>query len=461
MLITSTQADELLSTLSSLSGLDPRLAEKCTGLIRSERYDEAVSRAFVVLEERLRDTLGVRGGAGVNLAEKAFAHESGELADRLMLARAEVNGIRNLFVGAFKAYRNRAAHTIAGYSLDEARAIVHLVNLLLLVLEQVRSSPAHSVREDVAQLLAPQALGRLRSFLEALDGIGIRKATGVGSTAYKASLQYHPPSWDAPRPYPVTVLYVHAVGGKPVVSFRTSSLRQVVGVDVDSLERDLLQLGCERAAAKTTPVRLDLDRHNDQSVFDRVFDQLRGMMEQHRVSHVPRAPRPAGPRKGAMQAELGQVGAGTKRVPTESDSLLMEFWAQLLHQANQRTDLHARNTPAGGAILTAASGARHILYLYRIRMHDAEAGLLIQRETLEETKRAFDRLSRSKDVIEERFGGSLVWLRQDDVLVSYIKAMVKSGGLRDRDRWPEIHEEMVDAMVRFEKAIAPELARLD
>jgi hypothetical protein len=32
---------------------------------------------------------------------------------------------------------------------------------------------------------------------------------------------------------------------------------------------------------------------------------------------------------------------------------------------------------------------------------------------------------------------------------------------RDRDRWAEIHEEMVDAMVRLETALGPEIARLD
>ena len=70
MLITDKQVDELLSKLSDLSGLDPELVRGCSLLIRSERYDEAVSRAFVVLEERLRELLKVRGGSGVDLSQK-------------------------------------------------------------------------------------------------------------------------------------------------------------------------------------------------------------------------------------------------------------------------------------------------------------------------------------------------------------------------------------------------------
>jgi uncharacterized protein (TIGR02391 family) len=283
MLITSSQADELLSTLSNLSGLDPRLAETCGGLIRSQRYDEAVSRAFVVVEERLRDTLGVRGGSGVHLSEKAFAPDSGDLVDRLGRARGEVDGIRNLFVGAFKAYRNRAAHTMADYTLDEARAIIHLVNLLLLILEQVGKAPSHPVRQDVANLLEPGAIARLRSFLENLDAIGIRKGEGKSGTPYQATLQYNPPSWEAPRPYAVTVFYLITIRGKPMLAFRNASLEQVVGLDLDSLEQDLLRAGCVRVGVKTTRIRLYLDRYNDQEAFDELYRILRDLMEKHRV----------------------------------------------------------------------------------------------------------------------------------------------------------------------------------
>ena len=282
MLITNEQADELLSTLSHLSGLEKSLAQTCSGLVRAQRYDEAVSRAFVVLEERLREALGLRGGAGVHLSEKAFAPESGELVDRLMRPRGEVDGIRNLFVGAFKAYRNRTAHTMAGYSLDEARAIIQLVNLLLLILEQVQEAPSHSIRSDVAKLLDHETGARLRAFLASLEDIGIRKGEGKSKTPYQATLEYHPSSWDAPAPHTVTVFYLAASHDEPTLAFRCISLADVVGLDIDALEQALLRLGARRVRAKTTPIRLSLARHNDQETFDRLFDILRDLMDEHR-----------------------------------------------------------------------------------------------------------------------------------------------------------------------------------
>ena len=35
------------------------------------------------------------------------------------------------------------------------------------------------------------------------------------------------------------------------------------------------------------------------------------------------------------------------------------------------------------------------------------------------------------------------------------------GGYRDEDRWADVHEEMVDAMIRLEKALRPYIAKLE
>lgn len=283
MLITNTQVDELLSQLSDLSGLDEELAERCGVLIRSQRYDEAVSRAFVVLEERLRELLAVRGGTGVHLSRKAFAPETGQLVDRLNRPSAEVEGIRDLFVGAFKTFRNRAAHTVAGYTLDEARAIIHLVNLLLLVLERVRRAPTQRVPKRIAQALTPAVTERLQGFLGSLQGIGIGQGEGKAWTPYRATLEFKAPSWEKSRPDHVTIFYLTLIRKKPVLAFSSKILSQVVELEIQQLEADLLQAGCTRVGVKDTPIRLFLSERNDQATFDRFYEILRGLMDKHCV----------------------------------------------------------------------------------------------------------------------------------------------------------------------------------
>jgi hypothetical protein len=79
------------------------------------------------------------------------------------------------------------------------------------------------------------------------------------------------------------VFYLYPTRGKPVLAFRTISLEQVAALDLDSLEQELMALGCVRAHAKTTPIRLYLDQHNDQATFDQLYAILRDLMEKHRV----------------------------------------------------------------------------------------------------------------------------------------------------------------------------------
>ena len=93
-------------------------------------------------------------------------------------------------------------------------------------------------------------------------------------------------------------------------------------------------------------------------------------------------------------------------------------------------------------------------------MDDAEAGLRIRRDTVEESKSIFDSLYANRDAIERAFGDRLEWLRLDDARNSRIRCVISFGGLRDRDRWPEIQDRMIDAMVRLERALKPEIQQL-
>ena len=283
MLITHTQVDELLSTLDDLSGLDEELSEICSGLIRAERYDEAVSRAFVVLEERMRNLLGMRGGTGVNLAQKAFGPKSGEFLDRMNRPATEVEGIRDLFVGAFRAYRNRAAHTVAGYSLAEAQGIIHLVNLLLLILNQVSQAPTEQVPQGVAETLGSTATERLRVFLERLKAIGIKSESGKTVIPYRANVKFQSPSWAEPRPHFTTIFYLSKSANNPRLQFHSAGFKHIVGLDIEQIETDLLQAGCVRVSAAGTPIRLFLSEHNDQATFDRIYEILRALIEKHGV----------------------------------------------------------------------------------------------------------------------------------------------------------------------------------
>jgi uncharacterized protein (TIGR02391 family) len=282
MLITSEQVDELLSVLADLTELDEELVQRCGFLIRTERYDEAVGRAFVVLEERMRALLGIRGGAGRHLVNKVFSSKDTQFTDRLSRPDEEVAGLRALFEGSFAAFRNRAAHTLADYGRDEARAIIHLVSLLLLVVDQMEKAPQQQISAKTSDMLGAAVTQRLNSFLTSLLAIGIGPEKAKASIPYKARLHYHAPTWEEPRAHPVTVFYLTS-GRSPKLAFNTGSLTNVPGLDVEQLTDRLLAAGCSQTTAmKSIPLLLE-DR-NDQATFDRLYEILEDLMLKHRAS---------------------------------------------------------------------------------------------------------------------------------------------------------------------------------
>jgi hypothetical protein len=237
MLVTDAQVDELLETMIELSGLDPELAETCGPLIRSEQYDEAVSRAFVLLEEHLRELLRVSSGTGRRLVEKLFATDAQYVA-RLRLPANEIGGLRSIFDGSFAAFRNRAAHTMVGYTLEEARSIVQLVNLLLSILEQMKQPLPPVIPAEIAETLGPAATGRLQEFLGRLETIGVGKGRGKGLIPYRTLLRYKSESWDEPRPHSVAIFYLTMDRDeRPALAFNTPYLAKVPGLDRQELER--------------------------------------------------------------------------------------------------------------------------------------------------------------------------------------------------------------------------------
>jgi len=180
-------------------------------------------------------------------------------------------------------------------------------------------------------------------------------------------------------------------------------------------------------------------------------------LEAYRIGDSPPAPLltvVAGP-----SPEAKQIG-GQKKELAQRHVLRLEFWGQLLERAKEHTSLHARISPGKEHWISAGAGKSGLAFNYVIRMSDAQVELYIDQGEGEANKRIFDRLFVSKEKVEEAFGEPLEWQRLDDRRACRIRHRLPLGGLADRDRWPEIQEAMIDAMVRLEKALKPRIKRL-
>lgn len=129
------------------------------------------------------------------------------------------------------------------------------------------------------------------------------------------------------------------------------------------------------------------------------------------------------------------------------------FWESLIALAEGKTDLHANISPSTYDSLNVRKGGSTYLS-YVINQRNGRVGLYTYRAEV------YDELYSHKQEIEAAFGESLLWTRREPGKTSRIAYDLTAGGYKDESEWPTIQATMVDAMVKFEKALAPFLAKL-
>jgi hypothetical protein len=157
--------------------------------------------------------------------------------------------------------------------------------------------------------------------------------------------------------------------------------------------------------------------------------------------------------------EARQAGTQKKEL-AERHVLRLEFWSQLLERAKQKTPLHAHISPGKENWVGTSAGTSGLAFNYVIRMGDCRIELYIDSGNAEENKSIFDTLYAQRKRIEEVFGRSLDWQRMDDRRGCRICYTMPGRGLRDGDQWPETQDQMIDAMIRLEQALKPEIQSL-
>lgn len=120
------RGEELRLTIS-----DPELRRRCADILDSDGpFDRVVREACVVLEDRVRRTIGVGARLrGTALMEHAFGPKDGKL--RFSDDSEVQRGVMELYRGTMAFFRNPTGHGLQDLPRDEAIRVVVLVDLLL------------------------------------------------------------------------------------------------------------------------------------------------------------------------------------------------------------------------------------------------------------------------------------------------------------------------------------------
>lgn len=156
----------------------------------------------------------------------------------------------------------------------------------------------------------------------------------------------------------------------------------------------------------------------------------------------------------AGPSEEARDAGSVKKSLAERHDLRERFWSWFIPSAARRTTLH-RDCPATGLNWISARTNRPGMFLnYAIKQHAWRVELYIDRSGgAEENLRSFEFLRERREEIETRFGGPLDWQALEDRRACRVCLEVEGGGWRDEDQWPQVTNDMVDAMVRLDEAL--------
>lgn len=144
-----------------------------------------------------------------------------------------------------------------------------------------------------------------------------------------------------------------------------------------------------------------------------------------------------------------------------SNNVLVRFWQTFLTNTEGRLALNARMSPSDHSSIGATTGVRGVTFYYVANKEDQRVEIYINRGDSEVNKSVFAQFESNKEEIERAFGEPLSWeglLGKRACRIAYRFPYV--GSRNNEADWPIIHETLIEAMIRFESAISPFIAKI-
>lgn len=154
-------------------------------------------------------------------------------------------------------------------------------------------------------------------------------------------------------------------------------------------------------------------------------------------------------------AELARIRSGQGAL----GAMQMAFWTQLLDRAAARTGLHHGVRPRASHYVGKRIWPGLSLNYVLLKDH-ARLDLYLSRGAAYNTA-VFEALLDQREAIERRLGHPLSWQPLDSSTTCRIAYRLNVGPVGDEEAWPAYQDEMIEAMIRFEAALRPDIDALD
>ena len=131
----------------------------------------------------------------------------------------------------------------------------------------------------------------------------------------------------------------------------------------------------------------------------------------------------------------------------------LDFWAQVLQEMNEKSDLYKNVSPSKDNWLSCGCGYTGLAYSFVVTGNYARIELWINRGTQEENKEIFDNIYTYKEKLESSFGDKFDWQRRDDGKASRIAYWLRDVNVFNEEDWPQMIDFLTSNMIKFEKTM--------
>ena len=153
-----------------------------------------------------------------------------------------------------------------------------------------------------------------------------------------------------------------------------------------------------------------------------------------------------------------------KEEDSEKEKIKFNFWSSFYEKLKIKSNIYENTAPKGRTYMTVSAGIRGIGLSVAASNKSAQVEIYIDRgkeEGKEVNLKIFKELEKNKEAIEKEIENKLEWERLDGSRACRIKIKSNLGGFKDEETWDDIHEFLVNHVIKFESAFKKHIKTLN
>lgn len=154
-----------------------------------------------------------------------------------------------------------------------------------------------------------------------------------------------------------------------------------------------------------------------------------------------------------QMADKAKEVQNDKDITKDIENIRMQYWTKLLEKFNNISPQYRNIKPTINHWLSSGAGVSGITFAFDVTTWYCGVELIINYGSREENEKIFNNLLKNKKIIEEIFGGELVWNILGGKKSCKISTWIEGVNIRNTNDWDKMVDYQCEVMVRFEKAL--------